>query len=100
MGQALSRVRLGLFSQVRAMGVRVGFRSRTGNNVGCSANTNGLSLGLDHDHDALLPLRVGRTGVLRGQLVGNLPRRIALEPFDDLPTDDNGLERVVNGRDG
>jgi hypothetical protein len=50
---------------------------------GLPADTDGLSLGLDHDHDALLPSGVGRAGVLRGQLVDNLPRRIALEPFDD-----------------
>jgi hypothetical protein len=36
---------------------------------GCSADTDGLLLGLDHDHDALVPSGVGRTGVLRGQLV-------------------------------
>src|SRR3954467_5608586 len=67
---------------------------------GCSADTDGLSLRLDHDHDALLPSGVGRIGVLGGQLVDDLPRRITLEPFDDPPTDDNGLERVVHGRDG
>jgi hypothetical protein len=27
---------------------------------GCSADTDGLSLGLDHGHDALLPSGVGR----------------------------------------
>jgi hypothetical protein len=59
-----------------------------------------LSFGLDHDHDAFLSSGVGHTCVLRGQLVDDLPRRVALEPFGDPPTDDNGLERVVDGRDG
>jgi hypothetical protein len=67
---------------------------------GCSDDTDGLPLGLDHGHDALLPPGVGRTGVLRGQLIDDLPRRTAVELFDDPPTDDNGLERVVDGRDG
>jgi hypothetical protein len=62
---------------------------------GCSADTDGLSLGLDHDHDAILPSGVGRTGVLRGRLVDDLPRRVALEPFDDPPTDDNWRERAA-----
>jgi hypothetical protein len=39
MGQASSRFRLAQFSQVRAMGVQVGFRSRSGNNI---ANRPGL----------------------------------------------------------
>jgi hypothetical protein len=62
---------------------------------GCSADTDGLSLRLDHGHDALLASRVGRAGVLRGQLVDDLPRRFAVEPFFDPPADDNGLEGVV-----
>ena len=44
---------------------------------GCSADTDGLPLGLDHGHDALLRSGVGRAGVLDGQLVDDLPRRVA-----------------------
>jgi hypothetical protein len=35
----------------------------------CSADADGLSLGLDHEDDALLRSGVGRFGVLRWQLV-------------------------------
>src|ERR1700722_8985024 len=65
-----------------------------------STDTDGLLLGLDHGHDALLLPRVGRADVFGGQLVDDLPGRVALKPFCDPPPDDNRLERVVGGRDG
>jgi hypothetical protein len=43
-----------------------------------SADAHGLLLGLDHGHDALLLSRVRGAGVFDGQLVDDLPRRIAL----------------------
>jgi hypothetical protein len=43
---------------------------------------------------------MGRTGVLRGQLVDDLPGRVALEPVDDPPPDDDRRERVVDRGDG
>src|SRR2546423_3608458 len=70
-----------------------GSEPRLGRTRACSAETDGLLLGLDHGHDALVSSRVGRTGVLRAQPVDDLPRRVAVDPLDDPPTDDNGLER-------
>jgi hypothetical protein len=67
---------------------------------GCLADTDGLSLGLDHGHDALLFSAVGPADVLHGQLVDDLPRRVALNPLDDPTADDYGRERIVDGRDG
>jgi hypothetical protein len=65
-----------------------------------SAHPEGLRLGLDHGHDALLPSWVGRPRVLDGQPIDDLPGRVALNPVDDPATYDDGLERVVHGAPG
>jgi hypothetical protein len=62
-----------------------------------STDADGLPLGLDDGHDALLFSGVGRAGVLRGQLVDDLPCCLALDPFDDSSTDDDGLEWLSIG---
>src|ERR1700722_17636902 len=65
-----------------------------------STDTDGLLLGLDHGHDALLLPRVGRADVFGGQRVDDPPGRAPPNRFCAPPPDDTGMEPVAGGRDG